>query len=42
LNDINVDGMDLINDIRTVNHPLTANGLETFMADWAKTGQKIG
>jgi transaldolase len=85
LDDINVDGMDLINDIRTifdnydyktqilaasirtvnhvkdaaligadvitappavlkslVNHPLTAKGLETFMADWAKTGQKIG
>ncbi|MGL4404820.1 MAG: fructose-6-phosphate aldolase, partial [Notoacmeibacter sp.] len=25
-----------------VNHPLTAKGLETIMADWAKTGQKIG
>ena len=22
-------------------HPLTAKGLETFMADWAKTGQQI-
>mgnify|MGYP001093297583 CR=1 FL=1 len=84
LDDINVDGMDLIADIRqiydnyaydteilvasvrTVNHvtqsaligadvvtvppavlkkladhPLTANGLEGFMKDWAKTGQKI-
>jgi transaldolase len=25
-----------------VNHPLTDKGLETFLADWAKTGQKIG
>jgi transaldolase len=25
-----------------VNYWLTAKGLETFMADWAKTGQKIG
>ncbi|OSP55193.1 fructose-6-phosphate aldolase [Pseudoruegeria sp. SK021] len=84
LDDINIDGMDLIADIReiydnfdfqteilaasirTVNHvteaakigadvitappavikalathPLTDKGLETFMADWAKTGQKI-
>ncbi len=84
LDDINVDGMDLIADIRqiydnfgfeteilaasirTVNHvtdsarigadvitappavikkladhPLTDKGLETFLADWAKTGQKI-
>ena len=24
-----------------VNHPLTDSGLETFMADWKKTGQKI-
>ncbi|MBU1210891.1 MAG: fructose-6-phosphate aldolase [Alphaproteobacteria bacterium] len=24
-----------------VKHPLTDKGLETFMADWAKTGQKI-
>jgi transaldolase len=23
------------------NHPLTDKGLEQFMADWAKTGQKI-
>lgn len=23
------------------NHPLTDKGLETFLADWAKTGQKI-
>jgi transaldolase len=23
-------------------HPLTEKGLETFIADWAKTGQKIG
>jgi transaldolase len=22
-------------------HPLTDKGLETFVADWAKTGQKI-
>jgi len=22
-------------------HPLTDKGLETFMADWAKTGQNI-
>lgn len=84
LDDINVDGMDLIAEIRqiydnygfeteilvasvrTVNHvtqsaiigadvvtvppavlkklvdhPLTANGLEAFMKDWAKTGQNI-
>ena len=25
-----------------VNHPLTDKGLEQFLADWAKTGQKIG
>ncbi|WP_176248151.1 fructose-6-phosphate aldolase [Sulfitobacter sp. HGT1] len=84
LDDINLDGMELIQDIRiiydnygfdteilaasirTVNHvleaarigsdvmtappevikklathPLTDKGLEQFMADWAKTGQKI-
>ena len=84
LDDINVDGMDLISEIRqiydnfdfkteilgasirTVNHvtqcaligadvitappsvlkmlaehPLTTKGLEIFMEDWAKTGQKI-
>ena len=84
LDDINLDGMELIADIRTIydnygfetqilaasirtvnhvaeaakigadvmtappaviralaNHPLTDKGLETFMADWAKTGQKI-
>ena len=84
LDDINLDGMDLIADIRqiydnygfeteilaasirTVNHvtdsarigadvitappgvikkladhPLTDKGLEAFLADWAKTGQKI-
>ena len=84
LDDINIDGMDLIAEIRqiydnyafdteilvasirTVNHvtqsaiigadvvtvppavlkkliehPLTASGLEGFMKDWAKTGQKI-
>lgn len=84
LDDINLDGMDLIADIRTIydnygfdtqilaasirtvnhvtesarigadvitappgvikalaNHPLTDKGLEAFMADWAKTGQKI-
>jgi transaldolase len=23
------------------NHPLTEKGLEQFMSDWAKTGQKI-
>ena len=84
LDDINIDGMDLIADIRdiydnfdfeteilaasirSVNHmteaakigadvatappdvikkmalhPLTDKGLDAFMADWAKTGQKI-
>lgn len=84
LDDINLDGMELIEDIRTVydnygfdtnilaasirtvnhvadcarvgadvmtappnvikalaNHPLTDKGLDAFMADWAKTGQKI-
>lgn len=84
LDDINVDGMDLIQDIRTVydnygfdtnilaasirsvahvhdcaligadvmtappevikklaSHPLTNQGLEQFMKDWAKTGQNI-
>ncbi len=84
LDDINLDGMALIADIRTIydnygfdtqilaasirtvnhvtesarigadvitappgvikalaNHPLTDKGLEAFMADWAKTGQKI-
>ncbi|MEL6511385.1 MAG: fructose-6-phosphate aldolase [Pseudomonadota bacterium] len=84
LDDINIDGMDLIADIRTIYdnygfetqilaasirtvnhvlesarigadvmtappevikklamHPLTDKGLETFLADWAKTGQKI-
>jgi len=84
LDDINLDGMDLIEDIRTIydnygfetqilaasirtvnhacqaaligadvmtappavikkmaEHPLTKAGLETFMADWQKTGQKI-
>ncbi len=84
LDDINLDGMDLIGDIRTIydnygfeteilaasirtvnhmtqaaligadvatappavirkmaQHPLTDKGLEAFMADWAKTGQKI-
>lgn len=84
LDDINLDGMDLIADIRTiydnynfqtqilaasartvnhisdcaligadvvtappsvmrklVDHPLTASGLEAFMKDWQKTGQKI-
>ena len=84
LDDINVDGMELIQDIRTIydnygfeteilaasirtvnhvteaarigadvatmppevirklaNHPLTDKGLEAFLADWAKTGQKI-
>ena len=84
LDDINLDGMDLIQDIRTIYdnygfeteilaasirtvnhvldaarigadvmtappevikklaaHPLTDKGLETFMADWAKTGQNI-
>ena len=25
-----------------VKHPLTDKGLETFLADWQKTGQKIG
>ena len=84
LDDINVDGMELIADIRTIydnygfetqilaasirtvnhvtesarigadvitappavikalaSHPLTDKGLDAFMADWAKTGQKI-
>ena len=84
LDDINLDGMELIEDIRTIydnygyetqilaasirtvnhitdsarigadvitappkvikamaNHPLTDKGLAAFMADWAKTGQKI-
>lgn len=84
LDDINLDGMELIQDIRTIydnygfeteilaasirtvnhvldaarigadvmtappevikklaSHPLTDKGLETFMADWAKTGQNI-
>ncbi len=84
LDDINIDGMELINDIRTVYdnfgfatqilvasirtvnhvaeaarigadvitappavikalaaHPLTDKGLETFLKDWEKTGQKI-
>ena len=25
-----------------VKHPLTDKGIEGFMADWAKSGQKIG
>ena len=84
LDDINIDGMDLIEDIRTIydnygfetnilaasirsvahvqdcarigadvmtappevikklaSHPLTNAGLDQFMKDWAKTGQKI-
>jgi transaldolase len=84
LDDINMDGLDLIGDIRTIYdnyefktqilaasirtanhvtqcaligadvvtappaviqglaaHPLTDRGLEQFMKDWAKTGQKI-
>lgn len=84
LDDINLDGMELIEDIRTIydnygfetqilaasirtvnhitesarigadvitappevikklaDHPLTDKGLAAFMADWAKTGQKI-
>ena len=84
LDDINMDGLDLIADIRTIydnydfkteilaasirtanhvtqcaligadvitappsvikalaSHPLTDRGLEQFMVDWAKTGQKI-
>ena len=84
LDDINIDGMDLIADIRTIydnygfetnilaasirsanhmrdaaligadvatappkvikamaNHPLTDKGLDGFLSDWAKTGQKI-
>ncbi|MGL4322275.1 MAG: fructose-6-phosphate aldolase [Paracoccaceae bacterium] len=84
LDDVNLDGLDLIGDIRTIydnydfktqilaasirtanhvkdcaligadvvtappavikglaNHVLTDKGLEQFMADWAKTGQKI-
>ena len=84
LDDVNIDGMDLIADIRQIydnfgfdtqilaasirtvnhvtqsaligadvitappnvikslaNHPLTDKGLEQFMLDWAKTGQKI-
>ncbi len=85
IDDIGIDGMDLIYEIRTiydkydfkteilaasirtvnhvkqaaligadvvtvppatlkalVKHPLTDKGLEQFLADWAKTGQKIG
>ncbi|PHP68454.1 fructose-6-phosphate aldolase [Zhengella mangrovi] len=85
LDDIHINGMDLIGEIRTiydnygfqteilaasirtvnhvkeaaligadvatippatlkalVKHPLTDKGLEGFLADWAKTGQKIG
>lgn len=85
LDDMAIDGMELIEDIRTiydnygfetqilaasirtvnhvkdaalagadvstippstlkalVKHPLTDKGLEAFLADWAKTGQKIG
>lgn len=85
LDDINIEGMDLIGEIRTiydnydfkteilaasirsanhvkqaallgadvatippstlrslVKHPLTDKGLEAFLADWEKTGQKIG
>jgi transaldolase len=84
LDDINMDGLELISDIRIIydnydyrteilaasirtanhvsqcaligadvvtappsvikalaSHPLTDKGLEQFMADWAKTGQKI-
>jgi len=84
LDDINLDGMDLIREIREIydnygfgteilaasirsanhvseaarigadvatmppnvikalaNHPLTDKGLDAFLADWAKTGQKI-
>ena len=84
LDDLNTDGLDLIEDIRTIydnygfetqilaasirsanhmsecakigadvatappgvikkmaDHPLTDKGLEGFLADWAKTGQKI-
>ena len=85
LDDLNLDGMELIRDIRTVydtygfetqilaasirtanhvsesalagadvmtappgvikqmaSHPLTDKGLDAFLADWKKTGQKIG
>lgn len=85
IDDIGIDGMELISEIRTiydnydfkteilvasirtvnhvkqaaligadvatippatlkalVKHPLTDKGLEMFLADWAKTGQKIG
>ena len=85
VDDIGIDGMELISEIRTiydnydfkteilaasirtvnhvkqaaligadvatmppatlkalVKHPLTDKGLEAFLADWAKTGQKIG
>jgi len=85
LDDVNIDGMELIEDIRTIydnydllqteilvasirspnhvkdaaligadvvtippsvlrqlaDHPLTTKGLDAFMADWKKTGQKI-
>ena len=84
LDDINIDGLELIEDIRTIydnfdfeteilaasirtvnhisdcakigadvvtvppnvlqnlaKHPLTDKGLDAFMEDWAKTGQKI-
>jgi transaldolase len=26
---------------KLVHHPLTDKGLDAFLADWAKTGQKI-
>ena len=50
--DIGFDGMQIISDIRMITappsvirqlfkHPLTDRGLESFAADWAKTGQKI-
>jgi transaldolase len=28
--------------LKLFNHPLTASGLAAFLADWEKTGQKIG
>jgi transaldolase len=36
LDDIHLDGMDLM-----ANHVLTDKGLDQFLKDWAKTGQKI-
>ena len=41
INDMSTDGTPAILK-QLVKHPLTDRGLEAFLADWAKTGQKIG